>query len=475
MAAITHGVGTSRKETSVSTPVVAESGIIFAVGAAPVHMADGKVNEVIMANTYDEAVKALGYSDDWEKYGLCEVMYTVFQLYKIRPVFFVNVFDPTKHKQEKSEERTVAENQIRLPLGTIAGTVKIGAKEAGKDFEVFYDAGGCIVEFLDSTTGEVTVTYSEADTSKIGKADIIGGYDVDTHKVSGLELIDSVFPKYTMIPDLILCPNWSHDSEVAAVMSAKGENINGLFEAEAILDVDTAADGGAVYYTSVPAWKKERNFTKSNEIVCFPKLKLGERTFNFSTQLAGLMSRTDNTEELGGGTPKESASNKSLQADSMVLADGSEVLLDLQQANYLGDNGIVTALNFYNGFVSWGNWTACFPASTDPVEYFYSVSRMFKWVAKTVILSYWSYTDRSLTRRLLDAVLQGINDWLNSLAADEKIVGGRVELREEDNSLTALMSGRAKFRIFLAPTTPLVQMEFMLEFDISYLSNMLAE
>ncbi len=38
----------------------------------------------------------------------------------------------------------------------------------------------------------------------------------------------------------------------------------------------------------------------------------------------------------------------------MVVADGSEVILDVQQANYLNENGVVTALNFYNGFVSWG-------------------------------------------------------------------------------------------------------------------------
>lgn len=53
----------------------------------------------------------------------------------------------------------------------------------------------------------------------------------------------------------------------------------------------------------------------------------------------------------------------------MVVADGSEVILDVQQANYLNENGVVTALNFYNGFVSWGNYTACYPADTDMTNY----------------------------------------------------------------------------------------------------------
>lgn len=70
--AITHGVYTAKKATSVSTPVVADSGVHFIVGTAPVQMVDGKINEVVMAQSYAEAVEQMGYSDDWEKYSICE-------------------------------------------------------------------------------------------------------------------------------------------------------------------------------------------------------------------------------------------------------------------------------------------------------------------------------------------------------------------------------------------------------------------
>jgi len=471
---ITHGIQTGKLTTSVSTPNVASSGIIFAVGTAPVQMIEGgKINEVVMANNYAEAVQQLGYSDDWEKYSLCEVIYTAFQLYTTSPIFLVNVLDPKKQKAQKTLKAEAMENQVKLPLEAIAGSVEVNGMEAGKDFEAFYDDDNCIVEFLSDITGEVELTYNEVDPAQIDKDDIIGGYSVTTHKSTGLELIDSVFPRFTEIPDLILCPNWSHDSEVAAVMSAKAENINGLFEADAILDMDTT-ESGVTYYSDAIAWKKSKNFSKPNELVCFPKLALGDRMFNYSTQLAGLIAKVDNTEAYGGGTPCESASNKTLQADRMVLADGKEVALDLQQANYLNDNGIITALNFYNGFVSWGDWTACFPGNTDPVDYFYCISRMFKWVAKTAVLSYWNYVDRKLTRRLIDAVLQGMNDWLNSLTAEERILGGRVEFREEENSQTALMAGHAAFHIYLTPPSPLCKLEYKLEYDVSYLSSLMA-
>ena len=91
-----------------------------------------------------------------------------------------------------------------------------------------------------------------------------------------------------------------------------------------------------------------------------------------------------------------------------------------------------------------------------------------------MVLSYWNYIDRRLTRRLLDAILQGVNNWLNSLTAEEKILGGRVEMLESDNSLTALMAGRVKFPIYITPPSPLQQMDWVVEYDISYLSAALA-
>lgn len=472
--AITHGIETSKLRTSVSTPATVASGIHFVVGTAPVHTVDGKVNEVVLLNTYEEAAQLIGYSDDWKKYSLCEEVYTAFSLYGIAPIVVVNVLDPKKHKKSvDGEELTVVDNQITLPYETIESSIKITGKTAGEDYGVLYSDGKCIVEFLEDTTGTMTVSHDEVDPSLVTKKEIIGGYDVSTHKSTGFELIDNVFPKYTLAPDLLLCPNWSHDSEVAAIMSAKAENINGVFDADAILDIDTT-EKGVTYYTDAPEFKKKKNFTKANELVCFPRLRLGETDFNYSTQLAALISQVDNTGEYGGGTPCESASNKSLQADSMVLANGEEVLLDVQKANYLNDNGIITALNFYNGFVSWGNYTAAFPSSSDPVDYFYSISRMFKWVAKTVVLTYWSSIDGKMTRRLIDTILQGVNDWLNGLTSEEKILGGRVEFREDENTETALMAGKARFHVYLTPPSPMQKMEWVFEYDVSYLSALLA-
>lgn len=473
MAKITHGVSVSKKETSVSTPVVAKSGVHFIVGAAPIHTVGGKVNEVIIANNYSEAVSQLGYSEDWEKYDICEEVYSAFNLYKCSPILIVNVLDPTKHKRsEASKEYEIVDKQVKLPFEGIASSVNITGKVKGTDYETFYDDKNLIVEFISAVEGtNITITLDVVDPSKITKTDVIGGFDVSTKKVSGFELVDSAFPKFAIAPDILLCPSWSHDSEVAAVMSAKAENINGIFDAIAIIDVDTEV---VTHYSDAIEWKKSNNINSPQQILCYPMLKLGDKTFRFSTQAAGRITATDNDENLGDGTPCESPSNKLMQIDSAVLKSGIEVNLDLQQANLLNDNGIVTALNFIGGFVMWGNETACYPSNTDVTDYFISVSRMFKWIAKSVILSYWSKVDRKLNRRLIDSIVDSCNIWLNGLTAEEKILGGRIEFLEEENNSTSLMSGKARFHIYVTPPSPAKQLDFILEYDVSYLSKLIA-
>lgn len=468
MANYYHGVATRQADTSVSTPVTADSGIAFVVGAAPVHTVDGSVNDPIMCMSYAEAVAAMGYSDDWEKYPICEAIYSQFKLYGVAPVVFVNVLDPAKHKKSVDEQNyQITDGKVLLPCEAMKDTVKVNGYEAGTDYDLFYEGENLIIEVLEGgnvpeDAAELAISFDAVDPSAITKADIIGGFDTNTKKYSGLELIDKVFPKYGIVADLILAPGWSGDSEVAAIMAAKAASINGVFEGKALIDADTET---VRHYADVPAWKKEKNINGKAQVLCWPMVKLGDRAFHLSVQLAGRMGATDSDND---GCPAESPSNKLLQIDSAVLADGTVVLLDLQQANYLNSNGIVTALNFIGGYVAWGNETACFPADTDVKNYFICVSRMFGWVANSLILTYWSKVDKKMTRRLIDSIVDSVNIWLNGLVAEEKLLGGRVEFLESENSTTALMAGKAVFHIYMTPPSPMKECEFVLEYDADY-------
>lgn len=463
-----HGAKSRQKDTSISTPVTANSGIAFVVGTAPVHMVDGEANEPIMCMSYGEAVQNLGYSDDWGKYTICEAIYSQFILYEVAPVVFVNVLDPTKHKKTvEGTKYQVTDNKVLLPFEALEKTVQVTGFEVGVDYELLYNEKNLILEIVEdggipANTGELTIGFEAVDPSLITADDIIGGFDITTKKYKGLELIDKVFPKYGIITDLILAPKWSTESIVAAVMATKAENINGIFEGKALIDIESTETR---HYADVPAKKKELNIFQKYQLVYWPKVKLGDKHFHTSTQMAGVIARTDIEND---NTPTRSPSNKPMKIDSAILEDGTEVLLDLKEVNYLNSQGIGTMLNFIGGYVSWGNETACFPADTDVKNYFTNISRMFAWVGNSVILTYWNKVDNNMTPRFVDSIVDSINIWLNGLTAERKILGGRVELNMEDNNLVSIMGGKAVFHIYLTPPSPAREIEFLLEYDTSY-------
>lgn len=482
-----HGARTYKRETSISTPVTADSCIHFIVGTAPGHMVNGKVNEPVYASSYAEAVEAMGYSDDWEKYDICEEIYTSFKLYQNGPVIMVNVLDPKKHMAEETEAENLKliDGALNLPLEALADKVTVkGLGPEGNpledaytreiDYELIYTDEALRLERIEggkiqTDNAVLNIKYRAVDPSKVTKKDVIGGYDINTKKSSGFELVDFVFPKFRVIPTVFLAPNYSHDSEVAAIMAAKAENINGIFKGIAIIDIDTTE---AATYTEAVEWKTKNNIVQPVELLVWPMLSLGGKKYHYSTQLAGLMAKTDADLDLGKETPCESASNKTLQIDSMVLADGTEVLLDLTKANYLNSQGIITGLNLIGGFVSWGNETACYPSNTDPTDYFYCVNRMFQWVGNSVILTMWSKVDRGLKPRLVESITNSLNIWLNGLTGEEVILGGRIEFLEKENPVTDLMAGIAHFHIYMTPPSPAKELEFVLEYDISYLQTL---
>ena len=67
------------------------------------------------------------------------------------------------------------------------------------------------------------------------------------------------------------------------------------------------------------------------QIVCWPKIKLGDDVFHLSTQLIGHLNSIDNDND---GVPYESPSNKLLQMNACVNASGKEVKLGLYRRSH---------------------------------------------------------------------------------------------------------------------------------------------
>lgn len=473
-----HGVYISEVPTSVLPPVEVNAGLPVFVGRAPLNLAKTTeyVNKPFLAYTYDEAVAAMGYSSDWEHYELCEAMYTFFQLFAVSPIVLINVLDPATHKKSKADSSrpitngvaTIEDDGVMLPSLVVKLTGAAQPLVKNTDYTAaFDDEGKIVITRLEGgaiTVGQATLllSYDYIDPTMVTEADVIGGVNVTTGKYTGMELVNKIFPLFRLIPGQLLSPGWSQSPTVAAIMKAKVQSINGFFKAVALCDLDSAA---ADLYSEAPAWKENNNYTDRMQINCWPMLKLGSQKYHFSTQLAAVICRTD---AANNDIPFWSPSNQSLQATGAVTAGGEEVALGPDQAAYINGQGIVTALNFIGGWKVWGNRTGCYPGTTDQKDSWIPVRRMFNWIGNTIIMTYWQKVDNPTNKRLIQTVTDSINIWLNGFTAIGALLGGRVEFLASENPTTDLMNGIIKFHVYLTPPIPAEDMEFILEFDVSY-------
>ncbi|MDY6411327.1 MAG: phage tail sheath family protein, partial [Synergistales bacterium] len=304
--AFRHGVYTEEVPTSLISPVQTEAGLPVIVGTAPIHLASeenalSNVNKPQLVYTYAEAISLFGNNKDWEKYTLCEFIYSQFALYGMVPCVLINVLDPAKHKEVANlKDYDIEDGVVNLGQDVIIanGLTFEATYTAGTDYSLSYDDdGNAILSVIKggrmSGLSKVKVGFTRLNPLLVTANDIIGGIDASTGDYTGLELVNRVYPKFRLIPGLIGCPKWSEYPAVAAVMKAKAENINGVFLGQAVVDIPSDSSGADVY-SEVPEWKNRNNYVSEHQIVCWPKIQLGDNVFHLSTQIIGLMNSVDN-------------------------------------------------------------------------------------------------------------------------------------------------------------------------------------
>ena len=449
------------------------------VGTAPVHFRSdgygGAVNVPKLVYNYQEAVSELGYHADFEKYTLCEFMKCYFGLYSVGPVVLVNVFDPATHKTsvETAEAHTLVDDEALLDhAGVIPNSETVQDSEdsltyvKGTDYSIDYPTG----TITRLTGGSIAagavlhVTYDYGDPSLVTDADIVGGVDAETEALTGLELVNQVYPRWGKVPGLICAPGWSDTPGTALMMASKAGNINGHFKAMAIVDVPETV----TKYSDVFTHKTDNSLTDELMIVCWPRVTVDGVKYWLSSHVAGIIGQVDAAR---GSIPYKSPSNETLQITGAV-AGTAEIWLSDTQATALNAQGIVTALNGVNGWKTWGNRTAVYPGVTDVKDAFIPTRRMFNWVGNTLVTSAAQRVDFPITRRLIDSIVDSFNIWLNGLTAQGAILGGVVKFLAADNTTTDIMDGIIRFHVYLTPPSPAREINFILEYDPSYIATL---
>ncbi|CAG9714331.1 phage tail sheath family protein [Clostridium neonatale] len=465
-----HGVRVEENPTSLTVPIEGTAGLQVIFGTAPINLADDPysvTNELIIAYSYKEAVAALGYSNDFKKYTLCQSIYASFKVFNVAPIILCNVLDPKKHKKTNEEKTlSIIKSQALLEIeGVLLDTiiVKNGESALTEDTDyicTFNENGYVIITLTNDKIQSIKVSCDSIDPSAVTKDDIIGGYNVSTGKETGLELVRKVYPKFGFTPGLLLAPGWSHIPTVGVALAAKSTEINGSFSCENLTDLDSGSQG-ATKYTDCKELKERCGYTNKHSILLWPQIKLGEMQFAYSAIMGALIAYTDAEND---DVPNLSPSNKLLGVSGTVLEDGTEVILDQTQANVINGQGIVTAINV-NGWRSWGNNTAIYPASTDPKDRWISCRRFFSWWGNSFILTYFQKVDSPANYRLIESIVDTENIRGNSYVAQGKCAGCRIEYNANDNPITDLLNGKIQFKQWLAPYTPAEDIFNVLEFD----------
>lgn len=490
----THGVYIQENSTSVVAPITTDSGVQFIVGTAPINMlADpsAAVNKPILVNSFAEAVSNFGFCNDFDDFTICQSVNASFNVYNVAPLVIVNVLDPAKHMatapsdehyilDPDTQKATVTKGGIFLKDVVVKSFDKTITYKETIDYTLAFDDNGYVV-LTRVQTGSIPVSttdskvslsfsYNWLNTALVTKEEIIGGYETATGKYTGLQYIEQVYPKFGVVPGLIVAPGYSQIPEVGIAMIAKTEDINGCFKCMAVLDIDTTnSDYGASNYQGVLEKKNNISYTSENAIVCWPKVTIGDAQCYFSALAAALIAYTDGD---NGDVPYVSPSNKSLRISGTVLSDGSEVYLSQAQGNILNGQGIVTAINL-NGWRLWGNNTGIYPSSTDVKDRFIPVRRMFSWWGNSFILTYFQKVDDPMNTRLIEAIVDSENIRANGYKARYQLADARIEYLSDENPTTDLLNGKIRFHQYLTPFPPAETIIDTLEFDANALTTAL--
>ena len=478
MSIYKHGISTTRKATAVTAPITGTANVTVVVGTAPVNMCDdpySAANIPVAAYTKVDAIKKMGWSENFKGYTICQSIYAGFDVFAVAPLVMINVLDPNNDKHVTAVVATTYPVSGRKTLVNVEGilldTIAVTgdgetALVSGTDFVCsFADDGTVIIGFTDTGAAKagtsVKVAYSKLNPDGVTYEDIIGGYNVSTRSRKGLEVIADIYPKLGIVPGTIIAPGFSQIPSVNTAMTAKAELIYSMFSCKVISDIDCTSSG-ADSVDKVKEWKNNNGYSDRRTFAVWPMVKVNDYKYYFSAQLAALLQRlaADNN-----GVPSDSCDNKSLKISGLVLADGSEVTVDIDEANdYCNANGVITAVNV-DGFLAWGNNTSVYPQSTDVIDRWITSVMMFDYIENNFKRNFFSKVSNKADYREIEDIVLSENLTLNGLRGRGDIAGGEISFNRDDNPTEQILAGKIVFRERIALYPPMEDVENEFEFN----------
>jgi phage tail sheath protein FI len=444
-----HGAYADQQASRDYTSPSAAGTVPVYIGRAPVHqLADysGTQNVPIRINSWLDAMRKIGYSEDWEDYDLCEAVYAHFRnsVNSIGPIIVINAMSPDNHKNEEKKTAAVGFTRKTAVINNpnvILKTIKIADKVFGTDFRAEYAEDGRNVILTDpiGSMESAEVEYYEADPSAVKETDVVAAIN------AGVPL---VYYTLSTVPTILCSPGWSTRANVLAALIGMLDRINGHWNAWLNADLDAspgqASESISTKISAAIAAKKALEANTGAGAILWPMARKSGRLFHASTLNTVTMQRVDSQ---NGDIPYETPSNKQIDIDGMCFSDGTAVQFDQTAANLLNAAGIDTMTYWEGEWRMWGSHTMEYVYGTtmDARDVFDVNVRMMRYIENNFQRQYGADVDKPMTRGRKDAILNDFQAWMDGLIQDGALLTGTILFEESENPQSDLVEGNFVF------------------------------
>lgn len=469
MADYLHGAYGTIQSVGTKVAIKGQNAIVY-VGTAPVHTVAGgaaNVNRPILVTNIAEARKYFGYSEDWDKYTLCEAMHAHLENKAVGPLVLINVLDPAVHKAAEDGTANLTPENGRVTIANagdiILDSVTVIGKEKGTDYTIQYDFKKQMLTIAEITSGglgteALTIKYKSVDASAVDADDVIGASD-GAGLNTGLFAIKNVYQETGFIPSFLLAPGFSSIPAVHSAMIHNSQKVNSHWDVYVMADIPIVDDQSEkVTLANAATWKNANGYNKSNETVYFPLAKgTDDKIYHLSVLAAA------NFQELlvaQDGIPYKTASNTECAIiGNLYMGEDSagRVFDDALINSQLNKNGIASAAYVGGRWAIWGCHSADYTQEDgDQINVSETNRMMLYYISNDFQHRRTRNVDKPLTANDIKTIVAEEQTRLDALVKIGALTYGVVHLNAEADDSSDIMNGDYSFT-FNVTTTPLAK------------------
>lgn len=482
MAIYKHGVYGEQIPFTGNTATNAMGTIPAYIGTAPIHKLNVNgsadfdytpyINKPILIQKYKDTETKLGYSSDWANMTLCEAISAQLLVGSspIAPIICINMADPKKLAVSETEKQITLSGKTGDKTGYLDDSlaaienITLGELTSG-DYTMSYEDEKIKIHITkeDFSDGTITATYNQIDVTQttLNAAAFQKALDA-------LDICEIITGK---IPNIIAAPSWSHIPDYHAAMVAKNKIAQ---KWHAITVSDIPSDRSTNTKELAIQWAKTNNYTNKFDKILWPMAVYNGQRYHLSTLACVDMQTTDTN---AGGIPYISPSNKAINIDGTILADGTAIYMPEYEANELNAVGITT-VNVVNGELRlWGSHMANYnfenKENIKPEDLQDSSIRTGLYLLNYLQKNYIDNIDTPITKRDIDAIIASVQQWLNGLVNAGQLLYGTISFENSDNTLDDIASGDFVFNVQNTTTPNAKSLTFRSQYTTEGLSGLM--